>query len=157
MGVRKFIFSLKQGALGPTGRCVMRVALVAFVAFLMSGCFTSHTGLRSGGLEYSASGFMGPGPMEMATADLTSAQADRVRAEGRALEAHPELFMGWRGYGGYYGYGSYGRVDPSYYYPTSYYGSPTAASPSCEDRARTLEGQATDFEQRLDVLEGRQP
>jgi len=132
----------------------MRVALVTFVAFLMSGCFTSHTGLRSGGLEYSASGFMGPGPMEAASADLMSAQADRVRAEGRALEAHPEFFMGWRGYSGYYGYGSYGRVDPSYYYPA--YGRPVS-TPALEERARGLEDQATDFERRLDALEGRQP
>jgi hypothetical protein len=75
------------------------------------------------------------------------------------MEAHPELFMGWRGgYGGYYGYGSYGgsygRVDPSYYYPV--YGRP-ASTPALEDRARELEQQADDFEHRLDALERGEP
>lgn len=108
-------------------------------------------------MEYSASGLMGPGPMEAASADLTAAQADMVRAQARAMEAHPEFFFGgWRGYGGYYGYGGYGRVDPSYYYPS--YSRP-ASMPvlDLEERARGLEDQATDFERRLDVLEGRRP
>jgi len=131
----------------------MRFFVVLFAMFLMSGCFAASGSIRSGGLDYSANGFMGPGPMEMAAADLTSAQADRVRAEGRALEAHPELFMGWRGYGGGYGYGSYGRVDQSYYgYPLS-----PLTPPALEERARELEGQATDFEQRLDPLERSEP
>jgi hypothetical protein len=131
----------------------MKLFVVAFFSIVTSGCFMSHMGLRSDGMDYSASGLMGPGPTEAASADLMSAQADRVRAEARVLEAHPELFVGRGYYGGYHGYGSYGRVDPSYYYPT--YGS--VPMPALEDQARELEGQATDFEQRLDVLEGRQP
>lgn len=123
---------------------------VALVLFAMSGCFVSSGSVRSSGLDYSVSGFMGPGPMEMAAADLTSAQADRVRAEGRALEAHPEIFLGWRGY---YGYGGWGRVDPSYYG----YGQTSPTQPVLEERARELERQATDFEQRLDVLERSEP
>ena len=112
----------------------------------------SHTGLRSGGLEYSASGLMGPGPMEAASADLMSAQADRVRAEARAMEAHPELFMGWRnGYYGQYGYSGIPRVDPNYY------GYGQTRDPVLEERAEDLEEAADDYDRRLDALEGRQP
>lgn len=127
----------------------MRFLVALFAMFLMSGCFVASGSVRSGGMTYEASGLNAPSPMEMSAADLTSAQADRVRAEGRALEAHPELFMGWRGYGGgfyganYYGYGQYS------------YGQ--TRDPALEERAEDLEGQATDFEQRLDALEGRQP
>ncbi len=108
----------------------MRFFFAVLAVFAVSGCFGASMGLRSQGVEYSASGFMGPSPMEAAQADLTSAQADRVRAEARAMEAHPELFLGYRGYG----YGGYGRVDPSYYYPSSY-----GPSPALETRATGLE------------------
>lgn len=138
----------------------MRIALVAFVMFLMSGCFAASGSLRSGGMTYEASGLNAPSPMEMAASDLTSAQADRVRAEARAMEAHPELFMGWRGgYGGYYGGSGYGgmpRVDPNYY-GYGQYGYGQTRDPAPEERARNLEEDADDFEHRLDVLEGRQP
>lgn len=145
----------------------MRLFAALFAVFAMSGCFTASMGLRSRGMTYEASGLNAPTPMEASAADLTSAQADRVRAEARTMEAHPELFMGGRGYGGYgygnyyggYGYGGAPRVDPNYYYaPYGYtpYG-PQTRDPALEERAQELEGQADDFEQRLDILEGRQP
>ncbi len=137
----------------------------AFVMFTMSGCFATQTSLRSGGMDYEASGFMGPSPMEMSAADLTSAQADRVRAEARTMEAHPELFMGGRGYGGYgygnyyggYGYGGAPRVDPNYYGYGQYGYGPQTRDPALEERARGLEEDALDYERRLDALERSEP
>lgn len=123
---------------------------VAFVMFVMSGCFAAQTSLRSGGMNYEASGLNAPSSMEMAAADLTSAQADMVRAQARTVEAHPELL---RGYGGYYGYqGGYGsvpRVDPNYYYGQYGYGASPASTPALEERATELEQEAGHLETLL--------
>lgn len=129
---------------------------VAFVMFAVSGCFAASTSLHSGGMTFEASGLNAPSPMEMSASDLTSAQADRVRAEARTMEAHPELFMGrgGYGYGGYYGYqGGYGydgapRVDPNYYYGQYGYG-PQTRDPALEERATELEQEAGHLETLL--------
>lgn len=151
-GVRMVLFLSKTRGFEPRRRCAMRFVLVAFAAFAMSGCFSTAMGLRSrsGSMIYEAEGLLGPTPMEAASADLVSAQADRVRAEARTMEAHPELFMGWRG-----GYGGYGRVDPSYYYPTVAVPPPTAATtlPALETRATGLETRASGLEEEADELE----
>lgn len=140
----------------------MRFFAMVLAVLAASGCWTSM-GLRSGGMAYSQNGLFGAGPVEAATADLTSAQADRVRAEARTMEAHPELFMGrgGYGYGGYYGYqGGYGyggaRVDPNYYYAPYGYGLQTR-DPALEERARELEEYADHLEDRLERLERRAP
>jgi len=125
----------------------MRFFFGVLAVFAMSGCYWSSMGFHSGGVEYSQDGLMGAGPVEAAAADLTSAQADLVRAEARTMEAHPELFLGYRGYGGYGYGGGYGRVDPSYYYPS--YGS----SPAPETRATGLEQRATGLEEEARELE----
>jgi hypothetical protein len=129
---------------------------VAFVMFVMSGCFAASTSLHSGGMTFEASGLNAPTPMEAASADLTSAQADRVRAEARTMEAHPELFMGRGGYGysGYYGYqGGFGyggaRVDPNYYYAPYGYGASSASTPALEEQATELEQEAGHLETLL--------
>ncbi|MBI5072064.1 hypothetical protein HZB93_04240 [Candidatus Falkowbacteria bacterium] len=135
----------------------MRLFAALFVMFAMSGCFTAQTSLRSGGMTYEANGFMGPGPMEMSAADLTSAQADRIRDEGSCLRSqgerrggHPERC--YRGYSGGYGYGG-----SSNYYGYGQYGYGQTRDPALEERAEDLEEDADDYDRRLDALEGRQP
>lgn len=124
--------------------------LVVCAMFATTGCFAASMGLRNGELTYSADGFMGPSPMEAAAADLTSAQAELVRAQARTVEAHPELLMGWRGYGygsSYYGYGGYGRVDPSYYAPPTGSQPATATLPALQEQATDLEYRTSGIEQ----------
>lgn len=136
----------------------MRLFFGILATFALSGCFSTAMGLRSrsGSMIYEAEGLFGPTPMEAASADLVSAQADRVRAEAQTMQAHPELFMGWRGGYGGYGYGGYGRVDPSYYYPTVAAppsAAATSALPALETRATGLETRATGLEHEADELE----
>jgi len=120
----------------------------------MSGCFAAQTSLRSGGMTYEASGLNAPPPMEMAASDLMSSQADQNRDEGRCIRSqgemrggHPERCPRGYGHGGmstnYYGYGQYN------------YGQ--TRDPALEERAEELEGQADDFDRRLDALEGSEP
>jgi hypothetical protein len=107
------------------------VVLFLFV-IAMSGCFWASGSVHGEGMEYSARGLNAPDPMEMSVADLTSAQADMVRAQARTMEAHPELLRGYGGYGGYggWGYGGYGgAVDQSYWY-RPVYGPPSVAPTS---------------------------
>lgn len=119
------------------------ICTVAVVLLCVLGCFSTTMRLRGsdGNLVYEAGGLNRPEPMEAASADLTSAQADYIRAQARTLERHPEMFFGW-GYG-WYGWPVWGyRPDSSYY--ASYYRylydmDSLASEENAERRRRTPE------------------
>ncbi len=63
----------------------MRIVAWCFVLFLSSGCFATSMELRGQGMDYSASGLLGPGPMEAGAAYAVVRGAD---AYARSVEAH---------------------------------------------------------------------
>jgi len=117
----------------------MRFAIAAVTFFLLSGCYSASMQMRSEALNYQAGGINAPTPVEAATADLTSANADYLRAQARTMERHPQMFFGW--------WGGYGGVDPNYYYPRS------AQAGGPDEQARGLDKRVERLERRDGVLE----